>query len=154
MRKFEGHFARGVASLLIPSPPPPMKQKYPDNIVYDISTEKFDANTKAYPTSVGGQKFEPLSIDKSDSIKADKYFDSRLHEIQSEYQQLVDEYKWTSLVYSSRYNFQPIPGEPYHLYTDKDKQLFLSLIEPAQWKQPYIGTFKLLNNGKWEKLTV
>ena len=69
-----------------------------------------------------------------------------------QYKRLVEEYNWTSLVYKSTYNFQPILGEHYHLYENKNKDLFLSLIEPSQWKQTYIGTFKLLNNGKWEKV--
>tara|TARA_R110002096_G_scaffold249819_1_gene442218 strand:+ start:1375 stop:1770 length:396 start_codon:yes stop_codon:yes gene_type:complete len=131
-----------------------MKRKYPDNIVYNPDNDKFDASSKAYPTTVGGQKFEPLCVDRSDSLKADKYFDSRLQEIKSEYTTLVNEYKWTSMIYSASYNFQPIPGEPYHLYENKDNQLFLSLIDPDQWKQIYIGTFKLLNNGKWDKITM
>tara|TARA_R110000851_G_scaffold208381_1_gene360834 strand:+ start:257 stop:652 length:396 start_codon:yes stop_codon:yes gene_type:complete len=131
-----------------------MKRKYPDNIVYNPDNDKFDASSKAYPTTVGGQEFEPLCVDRSDSLKADKYFDSRLQEIKSEYTTLVNEYKWTSMIYSASYNFQPIPGEPYHLYENKDNQLFLSLIDPDQWKQIYIGTFKLLNNGKWDKITM
>ena len=36
--------------------------------------------------------------------------------------------------------------------TSNNKDLFLSLIEPTQWDKVYIGTFKLLNNGKWEKI--
>ena len=129
-----------------------MKKKYPDNIVYNEEKDKFDANLKQYPTTVGSQKFEPVCVDKSDSIKADKYFQSRLKELKDEYKRLVEEYNWTSLVYNSTYNFQPILGENYHLYENKKKDLFLSLIEPSQWKQTYIGTFKLLNNGKWEKV--
>ena len=129
-----------------------MKKKYPDNIVYNEESGEFDANLKSYPTTVGSQKFEPINVDKSDSIKADKYFQSRLNELKDEYKRLVDEYNWTSLVYKSTYNFQPILGEPYHLYENENKDLFLSLIEPSQWDRVYIGTFKLLNNGKWEKL--
>ena len=49
-----------------------MKKKYPDNIVYNEESDKFDANLKQYPTTVGSQKFEPINVDKSDSIKADK----------------------------------------------------------------------------------
>ena len=126
-----------------------MKQ-YPDNIVYNSDKDKFDANTKAYPTTVGSQKFEPVCVDKSDSIKADQYFESKLQEIKKEYETLIDEYKWTKMIYNSTYNFQPILGEPYHLYENKRKELFLSLIEPDAWNQKYVGTFKLLNNGKWE----
>ena len=44
-----------------------MSKKYPDNIVYNYETKKFDANTKAYPTTVGASKFEPIKVDKSDS---------------------------------------------------------------------------------------
>ena len=128
-----------------------MKKKYPDNIVFNIDTAEFDASKKAYPTSVGAQKFEPIKVDKSDSIKANKYFESRLSELKDEYKKLVEEYNWTSLVYESKYNFQPILGEPYYLY-NQNTGLFLSLISPDQWKMEYIGTVKLLNNGKWEKI--
>ena len=126
------------------------KKKYPDNIVYNYETEKFDANIKAYPTSVGASKFEPIKVDKSDSLKDNHYFQCRLNELKDEYKKLVDEYNWTSLVYQSEYSFQPILGELYYLYEKKDKKLFLSLISPTEWNKPYIGTFKLLNNGKWE----
>ena len=129
-----------------------MKKKYPDNIVYDYTLEKFDANTKPYPTSLGGQKFEPIKVDKSDSLKANKYFQSRLDELKDEYKRLVEEYNWTKLIYQSTYSFQPILGESYYLYEKKDKTLFLSLIKPTEWDRPYVGTFKLLNNGKWEKI--
>tara|TARA_Y100000004_G_C8842770_1_gene381235 strand:+ start:477 stop:866 length:390 start_codon:yes stop_codon:yes gene_type:complete len=129
-----------------------MKKKYSDNIVYNYELEKFDANTKAYPTTVGSQKFEPIKVDKSDSRKADNYFESKLNELKDEYRKLVEEYNWTSLVYKSEYNFQPLIGEEYYLYEKEDKNLFLSLIGPTEWNQLYVGTFKLLNNGKWEKI--
>ena len=103
-----------------------MKKKYPDNIVYNYETEEFDANKKSYPTSVGGQKFEPIKVDKSDSLKANKYFESRLNEIKDEYKKLVDEYNWTSLVYESTYSFQPILGEPYYLYQNKNKTIIIN----------------------------
>ena len=129
-----------------------MKKKYPDNIVYNYKSKKFDANIKPYPTTVGGQKFEPIKVDKSDSHKANNYFESKLNELKDEYKKLIEEYNWTSLVYQSEYSFQPLIGKKYHLYERKNKNLFLSLIGPNEWDQPYIGTFKLLNNGKWEKI--
>ena len=129
------------------------KKKYPDNIVYNEESDEFDAKLKQYPTTVGSQKFEPIKVDKSDSIKANKYFESRLNELKGEYKKLVDEYEWTSLVYKSNYSFQPILGESYHLYHNLEtNELFLSLIEPTQWDKIYMGTFILLNNGKWEKV--
>ncbi len=129
-----------------------MKKKYPDNIVYNEELGEFDAKLKRYPTTVGSQKFEPIKVDKSDSLKANKYFQSRLDELKDEYKRLVEEYNWTKLIYQSTYSFQPILGESYYLYEKKDKTLFLSLIKPTEWDRPYVGTFKLLNNGKWEKI--
>ena len=130
-----------------------MKKKYPDNIVYDYKLDKFDANIKSYPTSVGAPGFEPIKVDKSSSVSANHYFESRLNELKEEYKKLIQEYNWTKLVYESKYLFQPIVGHIYHLYEDKDKALFLSLIAPNEWDRPYIGSFKLQTDGKWEKIS-
>ena len=129
-----------------------IKKKYPDSVVYNEESKKFDANLKPYPTSVSAPSFKPIKVDKGDSIKANKYFESRMAEIKEEYKKLVEEYNWTSLVYESTYSFQPLVGEPYYLYQKKDKSLFLSLISPDEWNMEYLGTFKLITNGKWEKL--
>ena len=127
-----------------------MSKKLPDNIVFN--GDKFDANTKNYPTTISAPSFAPINVDRSDSIKADKYFGSRLNELKSEYENLVDEYKWSDIIYNALYNFQPILGEPYYLYLNDDDKHFLSIIEPNEWDQIFVGTFKLLNNGKWEKI--
>ena len=133
-----------------------MKKKYPDNIVYNYKSKKFDANIKPYPTTVGGQKFEPIKVDKSDSRKADNYFESKLNELKDTYEKLVEEYNWTKLVYEAEYSFQPIVGHIYHLYEKKDKNLWLSLISPQEWgsvkqEKAYVASFKLDTIGKWQK---
>ena len=128
------------------------KKKYPDNIVYDYKLEKFDANVKPYPTSVGAPGFEPIKVDKSSGVTANHYFESRLNELKEEYKKLIQEYNWTKLVYESSYSFQPVVGHAYHLYESKDKSLWLSLIGPDEWDQPYVGSFELLTNGKWQKI--
>ena len=127
-----------------------MEKKYPDNIVYNDESGEFDAKLKSYPTTVGSQKFKPIVVDKGDSIKVNKHFQSQFEELKGEYTKLVEEYNWTSLVYGSRYSFQPIVGETYHLYKEDD--LFLSIIEPHQWDKEHVGSFKLLTNGKWDKV--
>ena len=127
-----------------------MKKKYPDNIVYNDKSGEFDAKLKSYPTTVGSQKFEPIVVDKGDTIKVNKHFQSKFEELKGEWNKLVEEYEWTSLVYGSRYSFQPIVGETYHLYKEDD--LFLSIIEPHQWDKEHMGSFKLLTNGKWDKV--
>ena len=127
-----------------------MSKKIPDNVVFNDG--KFDANTKNYPTTISAPSFAPINVDRSDSIKADKYFSSKLNELKSEYENLVGEYKWTNIIYNASYNFQPILGELYYLYLNKNEEYFLSIIKPNEWDQKYVGTFKLLNSGKWEKI--
>ena len=130
-----------------------MEEKLPDNIVFNYETEKFDASQRSYPTSVGSVNFEPLVVDKSSSATANHYFNSKLNELKEEYKKLVEEYNWTKLVYEADYSFQPIVGHDYHLYEREDKSLWLSLIAPDEWDKPYVGSFKLLTNGKWERIT-
>ena len=125
-------------------------KEYPDSVVY--TEGKFDAKIKHYPTNLGAPSFKPISVDKREQHKANTYFESRLNELKEEYQHLVKEYNWTKLVYESEYSFQPLVGAIYYLYERKDRELFLSLISPSEWDQPYVGSFKLLNNGKWEKV--
>ena len=129
-----------------------MKKKYPDNIVYNYELNKFDANLKPYPTTVGSQGFEPIKVNKNTSVSANKYFESKLNELKEEYKKLIQEYNWTKLIYEAEYSFQPIVGHIYHLYEKKDTTLWLSLIGPDQWDQPYIGSFKLITDGRWEKM--
>ncbi len=124
----------------------------PDNIVYNKNTEKYDANTKNYPTTVGGQKFDVVKLDKSDVVKANKYFNKRSEELKKEWENLVNEYNSTKLIYETECNFQPILGEVYHIYEGKNGDTFLSLINPNEWNKKYFGSYILNTNGTWEKI--
>jgi hypothetical protein len=52
----------------------------------------------------------------------------------------MEEYEWNELVYNSKFSFEPVIGEIYHLYRDAGLN-FLSLI--ATRIKEHIGTFKL-----------
>lgn len=127
-------------------------KKYPDNIVFNEETDKFDANLKHYPTTVGAQKFEILQVDKSDAIKADKYFNKRLEELKEEYNKLVGEYEATRLIYNTKYSFQPTLGETYYIYKNNNDENFLSIIKPNEWNKPCYGSYRLNTNGTWEEM--
>ena len=91
---------------------------------------------------------------ESDSLKSvNDHFNERFEEIKKEYAKLIEEFKWNDLIYKSKYSFKPIQGKTYHLYQkdDGDKNLFLSIVGPNEWKMLYIGSFKLMSNNKWEK---
>jgi hypothetical protein len=81
-----------------------------------------------------------------------KQFKTKYEELKEEFNRLIDEVNWNELVYSSDYSFIPVIGETYHLYIGKSEQLFLSLIGPNEWKQNYIGSFKLDSTHKWIKV--
>ena len=128
------------------------EKKRPDNVVFNDDTGKYDANTKNYPTTIGSQKFEITKVDKSDAIKAEKYFNNRLEELKKEQDELVNEHEATSLIYSLNYTFQPTFGEIYHIYIDRNGYKFLSIIKPNEWDKEYVGSYKLNSNGVWEKV--
>ena len=126
--------------------------KYPDNIVFNYEDKEFDAYKKEYPTSTTSQKFSIDVIDKSLPHECIKHFETQIKELQQTYKKIKEEYEWTELIYKSDYRFKPDVGSIYHLYQNKDKTNFLSIIEPDCWNQNYIGSFKLLSFGKWKKV--
>ena len=81
-----------------------------------------------------------------------KQFLSKFEELKQEYQKLIDEYKWNDLVYKSKFNFEPVINETYHLYSKDSGELFLSLISPDEWNRTYIASFKYNHDNKWIKI--
>tara|TARA_R100001509_G_scaffold154293_1_gene115820 strand:- start:625 stop:1011 length:387 start_codon:yes stop_codon:yes gene_type:complete len=126
-------------------------KKKPDNVVFNEKTSEFDAKSMSYPTNVGAPSFAPVIIDDTSSIKATKYFKTKLSEIEKEYIKLIEDYENTTLIYESDYNFEPIMGETYYLY-EKIGGRFLSLIAPNEWNKKYLGSYLLTTDGKWEKV--
>jgi hypothetical protein len=126
-----------------------MEDKKPDHIVFNEETGEYDAKKKAYPTSLSAPSFQPIIYDNTEAVKASKYFMTKFDEIQTEYHKLIREWEDTKKVYDAAYSFSPITGKTYHLYARKD-EYFLSLIGPKEWNKPYIGSYKLTTDGKWE----
>jgi len=85
-------------------------------------------------------------------VNVNKQFLSKFEELKQEYQKLIDEYKWNDLVYKSKFSFEPVINEIYHLYSRDNGELFLSLIESNRWTQNYIASFKYNHDNKWIKI--
>ena len=81
--------------------------------------------------------------------KLHKQIVEKYKELNSQIQDLVLEYDLNQMIYSAKFNFEPVIGEIYHLYTRNTGENFLSLIEPKEWNQKYIGSFKLDSSQKW-----
>ena len=87
---------------------------------------------------------------------SNKYFDTKLQELQEEYSKLAEEYKLNEMVYNAQCRFGPVIGEVYHLYQREDESTFLSMIGPNDWlsikPDKFIGSFRLTSSDKWEKV--
>ena len=105
-----------------------MKSKKPDNIVYS-ETEGYNANILPYATSVGAPaiRMDDLVSWKSRGItNVNKELEIKFNELKAQYQSLVEEFEWNELVYSAKFSFEPVIGEVYHLYRNKEGINFLS----------------------------
>jgi hypothetical protein len=98
-------------------------------------------------------KLENISSWKlAHSAKVNHQLETKFLELKQEYQKLVSEYRWNELVYNAKFAYEPVIGQTYHLYYDKSGEVFLSMISPNEWNKPYIGSFKLDSNNKWNKI--
>jgi hypothetical protein len=133
-----------------------MKKKIPDLVVWD-EEKGYYSKELTYGSNVGAPaiKLEDVKGWKNThALVANKQFKSRYDELKEEFRKLIDEVNWNEIVYQSTYSFIPVMGEIYHLYMRKDDTPFLSLIHPNQWKQNYIGSFKLDSTQKWIKVEI
>jgi hypothetical protein len=128
-----------------------MESKRPDNVVYS-DEEGYNASILPYATNVGAPaiRIDDLVSWKSRGISnVNKEFENKFNELKIQYENLMEEYEWNELVYSSKFSFEPVIGEIYHLYRDAAGINFLSLIGPLEWNKEHIGTFKLNSEKKW-----
>lgn len=120
----------------------------PDNVADNPGILPYGSNIGAPAIkleNIGGWKQKNVE-------KVNKRIVQRYQELNEEIQKLVQEYEINQLVYGAKFNFEPVVGEIYHLYSGKNGIPFLSLISPTEWNQPYIGSFKLDSENKWNKI--
>lgn len=128
--------------------------KRPDNVVYNEEKQKYDASLKPYATNVGAPVI--TSVDtlawKNKSIhRVNKNIETKYLEIKSEYDKMMEQFEYNQLIFNSRFNFEPIVGETYHLYKRENKESFLSIIPPNECSFNLIGSFYLNSDLIWEK---
>ena len=124
------------------------KNKKPDNVADNPGLLPYGSNVGA--PSINPDNVENWKVSKLK--KVNKIFDSKYNEIKTEYDLLMEEFMWNEMIYSSKFNFEPIMGEIYHLYYGNDDSVFLSLIGPNEWNKKYVGSFKLNSDNKWLKI--
>ena len=109
-----------------------------------------------YPTHVGAPKIEPqdLTAFKNQSLnKVDRVIKRKYEELIKEAETLQNSILLQKEVYESRYKFEPIIGEIYHLYEEPDGGRTLSLIGPTEWSKKHLYSVILNSDMTWTKLS-
>jgi len=123
-------------------------------VVWDETHETYFAKLLPYASSLSGPIIEVPNVDafkKKGVDKVSKQFQAELTDLQEKIKSFVSLAADTQQVYNAHFKFEPIVGETYYLYQGLNNT-FLSLIEPSQWKQKHLGTFRLNSDYKWERL--
>jgi len=131
------------------------KEKKPDSVVFDETTQSYNANIMPYASGVAAPKIVPPDVTSwknTNIITANNQFKARFEDIEQQYREMMEQFEYNNLVYSAKYNFEPITGKIYHLYKSKDESTFLSLISPEECSFNYLGSFKLGPDKMWEKI--
>ncbi|WP_460218549.1 DUF2452 domain-containing protein [Psychroserpens sp. MEBiC05023] len=129
--------------------------KKPDQVVFNDDTQSYDAALKPYATNVGAPAIivtDTSSWKDRNVLKANKQLKAKYLELKAEYDKMIKELEYNNLVYNARYNFEPIVGETYHLYRDKNDEAFLSILEPNSCSFDHIGSFQLNSELLWKKV--
>ena len=131
-------------------------EEKPDLVVWD-KEKGYYQKSLSYGSNVSAPAINLENVGgwkQSNAELANKNFKTKFDELKEEYDKLVQEVQLNELVYSAKYNFTPVMGQVYHLYSKTDDTLFLSMISPDSWNQKYLGSFKLDASHKWSKTEI
>ncbi|MBE7685889.1 DUF2452 domain-containing protein [Tenacibaculum piscium] len=132
-----------------------IKVKIPDNVVFNTTTQKYDASLKPYATSVGAPvitttdtiAWKNRSINKINHKVATKYL-----ELKAEYDKMMQDFEYNKIIFEAKFTFEPIIGQIYHLYKRENGESFLSIIAPEECDFNSLGNFYLNVDQIWEKI--
>ena len=128
------------------------QDKKPDQVVFNVETQKYDASLKSYGTSVGA----PV-ITSTDNVA---WKNRSIHKINSKveakaaYKKMMEEFEYNQLIFNAKFTFEPIVGQVYHLYQRDNGENFLSIIAPYQCDFNHMGSFYLNADLIWEKYNI
>lgn len=129
--------------------------KKPDLVVFNEETQKYDAALKPYGTSASAPAIKPLNTAtwRNDGVqRVNKQLKTKFDEIKEAYELLLEKFQYNDLVYNAKFSFEPIIGQTYHLYNNRKKESFLSLISPSECNFKHLGSFQLNSDKMWEKV--
>ena len=125
-----------------------MTDKKPDNVADNPGLLPYGSN-------IGSPSIKPTDLTtfkKNGLDKVNKVFDRRYKEIVEQAETLQKAFLITQTIYESKYKFEPLIGETYHLYEDLDGRYSLSIISPSEWKKKYVYSVVLNSDMTWTKI--
>jgi hypothetical protein len=125
-----------------------MTDKKPDNVADNPGLLPYGSN-------IGSPSIKPTDLTtfkKNGLDKVNKVFDRRYKEIVEQAENLQKAFLITQTIYESKYKFEPLIGEIYHLYEDLDGGYSLSIITPSEWKKKYVYSVVLNSDMTWTKI--
>ncbi len=131
------------------------KDKKPDNVVFNTETQKYDAGLKSYATTVGAPVItttDAIAWKNRNINKVNQKIQTKYLELKAEYEKMMAEFEYNTLIFNTKFNFEPIIGEVYHVYKRDNGETFLSLIAPEECNFNAVGSFYLNADQIWEKV--
>jgi hypothetical protein len=125
-----------------------MNIKKPDNVADNPGLIPYGSN-------IGSPSISPIDLTtfKRNGIeKVTKVFDKKYKEILEQAETLQKSFLITQTIYESKYKFEPIIGQIYHLYEDLEGGYSLSIIGPTEWKKKYVYSVVLNSDMTWTKI--
>ena len=132
-----------------------MKEKKPDQVVYNEEKGKYDAALTPYATNLGAPAIVTNDVTtwKNANIsKVNHQFKTEYEELKAQYEVMMKKFEYNNLIYAAKFSFEPIVGAIYHLYRSKTGEPFLSLISPDECNWDFAGTFELKADKIWNRL--
>ena len=131
------------------------QDKKPDQVVFNTENSRYDASLKPYATNVGAPsiKIQDTTAWKNRSItKVNHKVQTKYLEIKQAYENMLEEFEYNRLIFNSKFAFEPVIGDNYHLYRRENGDTFLSIIAPQKCTWDFVGSFKLNAESTWEKI--
>jgi hypothetical protein len=125
-----------------------MTNKKPDNVADNPGLLPYGSN-------IGSPSIKPTDLTtfkKNGLDKVNKVFDRRYKELLEQAETLQKSFLITQTIYESKYKFEPLIGETYHLYEDLDGRYSLSIIGPSEWKKKHVYSVVLNSDMTWTKI--
>jgi len=132
-----------------------IEEKKPDNVVFNSVTQKYDAALIPYPTSIGAPVItitDTVTWKNRSINKINHKVEARYLELKNEYKKMMLEFEYNRLIFNSKFNFEPVLGDTYHLYKRDNDETFLSIIAPNECNFYSLGSFRLNSDQIWEKV--